>query len=223
MKVNIKLTNIEIKIEGRGMSYNFKKLNSKVLSFDPIKDIERVRFNHYIMRKENKNRLTKELEDGKFKMSIRTVMKDLDFSKGKVERMIREFEKLGIIKTIVKGNVTGGYSVYEYITQGKCGTDDRTDFEIGNEKEKCNNKIIEKCNNINTCNDTFDKINLHSFETDGETGNKTDCGNSKIDNININLNNNICENVIDYLNKITKKKFRKDTPKTRKLINTRLK
>ena len=40
------------------MNYNFKMLNSKVLTFDPIKDIEKIRFNHYIMRKENKNRLS---------------------------------------------------------------------------------------------------------------------------------------------------------------------
>lgn len=33
----------------------------------------------------------------------------------------------------------------------------------------------------------------------------------------------MCDNVIDYLNKTTKKNFRKNTPKTRKLINTRLK
>ena len=39
----------------------------------------------------------------------------------------------------------------------------------------------------------------------------------------LNINNNICDNVIDYLNKTTKKNFRKNTPKTRKLINTRLK
>lgn len=75
------------------MIYNFKKLNSKVLSFDPIKDIDKIKFNHYIMRKENKNRLTGELENGKFKMTIRTVMEDLNFSKGKSERMINEFEK----------------------------------------------------------------------------------------------------------------------------------
>ena len=84
------------------MIYNFKKLNSKVLSFDPIKDIDKIRFNHYIMRKENKNRLTGELENGKFKMTIRTVMEDLNFSKGKSERMINEFEKMGIIKSVLK-------------------------------------------------------------------------------------------------------------------------
>ena len=79
------------------MIYNFKKLNSKVLSFDPIKDIDKIKFNHYIMIKENKNRLTGELENGKFKMTIRTVMEDLNFSKGKSERMINEFEKMGIL------------------------------------------------------------------------------------------------------------------------------
>ena len=76
--------------------------SSKVLSFNPIKDIDKIRFNHYITRKKNKNRLTGELENGKFKMTIRTVMEDLNFSKGKSERMINEFEKMGIIKSVLK-------------------------------------------------------------------------------------------------------------------------
>ena len=125
------------------MIYNFKKLNSKVLSFDPIKDIDKIKFNHYIMRKENKNRLTGELENGKFKMTIRTVMEDLNFSKGKSERMINEFEKMGIIKSVFKGNRTSGYSIYEYITESKCGADDGTGFENGSENDNCANKIID--------------------------------------------------------------------------------
>ena len=207
------------------MIYNFKKLNSKVLSFDPIKDIDKIRFNHYIMRKENKNRLTGELENGKFKMTIRTVMEDLNFSKGKSERMINEFEKMGIIKSVFKGNRTSGYSIYEYITESKCGADDGTGFENGSGKNNCENKIMDKCDDMNTCNNNFYKESLHSFGTGDDIGNGTDSGTSKIDNINIylNINNNICDNVIDYLNKATKKNFRKNTPKTRKLINTRLK
>ena len=60
------------------MNYNFKKLNTKVLSFDPVDDIDKIIFNHYIMRKENKNRITKKLEDGQFKIyGIMTLEVDL--------------------------------------------------------------------------------------------------------------------------------------------------
>ena len=60
------------------MNYNFKKLNTKVLSFDPVDDIDKIIFNHYIMRNENKNRLTKELENCQFKMTITIIlMKDI--------------------------------------------------------------------------------------------------------------------------------------------------
>lgn len=205
------------------MIYNFKKLNSKVLSFDPINDIEKIRFNHYIMRKENKNRLTGELENGKFKMTIGTVMKDLNLSKSKAERMIRDFEKMGIIKAVVKGNVARGYSIYEYVTERKDVKGHDEDFKKDNGKENCVNKIIHKCEYMNICDNNFNKVDLNDFEKEYENDNKKEFMNSKIDDLNISLNNNVCDKVIDYLNKTTKKNFRKNTPKTRKLINTRLK
>jgi len=205
------------------MSYNFKKLNSKVLSFDPIKDIEKIRFNHYIMRKENKNRLTGEFENGKFKMTIGTVMQDLNLSKSKSERMIKEFEKLGIIKAVVKGNVSRGYSIYEYVTETKGMKDNDMDFKNDDKNENCVNEFIGKPDDINIYNNNFNEVDLNDFKNGHENDNKIDNMNSKTDNININLNNNICDNVIDYLNKKTKKNFRKNTPKTKKLINTRLK
>ena len=90
------------------MNYNFKMLNSKVLTFDPIKDIEKIRFNHYIMRKENKNRLIRELKLGQFKMTIKTVMEDLNLSKNKDERIIKEFENINILRCIERGNLSKG-------------------------------------------------------------------------------------------------------------------
>ncbi|MBQ9013966.1 MAG: conserved phage C-terminal domain-containing protein [Bacilli bacterium] len=178
------------------------------------------------MRKENKNRLTKELDNGKFKMTIGNVMEDLNLSKSKAERMIRYFEDMGIIKAVVKGNLTKGYSIYEYVTESSYKIHDEKDFEKCfeniNDNENIDNKDIEKCDDINTIGDNFNEVNLDNFEKDFEKYNEKDFMNSKIDNTNIYLNN-IYTNVVDYLNMTTKKRFRKDTPKTRKLIKTRLK
>ncbi|MBQ9013165.1 MAG: conserved phage C-terminal domain-containing protein, partial [Bacilli bacterium] len=214
------------------MNYNFKKLNTKVLSFDPVNDIEKILFNHYIMRLENKNRLTKKLEDGQFKMTIRSVSSDLNFSRGKVERLIKYFEELEIIRVVFKGNSSSRYSIYEYVTQDK---NDNNKFknlsetvietldESVNETVICKYKKSSKPNEINGCTYNFDKGNLDDFETVVETVSETDDKNSKIDNINIYLNNNIYNSVIDYLNKKAKKRFKSNTPKTKRLINTRLK
>ena len=214
------------------MNYNFKKLNTKVLSFDPVNDIEKILFNHYIMRLENKNRLTKKLEDGQFKMTIRSVSSDLNFSRGKVERLIKYFEELEIIRVVFKGNSSSRYSIYEYVTQDK---NDNNKFknlsetvietldESVNETVICKYKKLSKPNEINGCTYNFDKGNLDDFETVVETVSETDDKNSKIDNINIYLNNNIYNSVIDYLNKKAKKRFKSNTPKTKRLINTRLK
>ena len=214
------------------MSYNFKKLNTKVLSFDPVDDIDKIIFNHYIMRKENKNRITKKLEDGQFKMTIRSVSSDLNFSRGKVERLIKCFEELDIIRVVFKGNSSSKYSIYEYVTQDK---NDDNKFknlsetvikivdESVNETVICKNEKLSKPNNINDCNYNFNERHLDKFETVDETIGETDNKNSKIDNINIYLNNNIYNSVIDYLNKKAKKRFKSNTPKTKRLINTRLK
>ena len=127
------------------MSYNFKMLNSKVLQFDDIKDINKIRFNHYIMRKENKNRLTKELPPGQFKMTIKTTMEDLNLSKNIVERLIKEFERLDIIRCINKGNLAKGYSIYEYIslcTMKDYMTEVETGYDTGDTNKNTADKIL---------------------------------------------------------------------------------
>ena len=214
------------------MNYNFKKLNTKVLSFDPVNDIEKILFNHYIMRLENKNRLTKKLEDGQFKMTIRSVSSDLNFSRGKVERLIKCFEELDIIRVVFKGNSSSKYSIYEYVTQDKNDdnkfrnlgeTVSRTVDESVNETAIRNDKKLSKSGKINGCRNDFNEGYLGNFETLDETISETENKNSKIDSINIYLNNNIYNSVIDYLNKTAKKRFKPNTPKTKRLINTRLK
>ena len=205
------------------MNYNFKKLNTKVLSFDPVNEVDKIIFNHYIMRKENKNRLTKELENGQFKMTVRTVMKDLNFSQGKSQRIIKEFEDLGIIKVVFRGDFKSDYSIYEYITEQKDGTGDDTGFGTGSDTPKTVNNNTKKCDDINTSSNNSSEGNLPSFDTVSGTGEDTGSDTSKIDNINIYLNNNIYNSVIDYLNKTAKKRFKPNTPKTKRLINTRLK
>ena len=172
------------------MSYNFKMLNSKVLQFDDIKDINKIRFNHYIMRKENKNRLTKELPPGQFKMTIKTAMEDLNLSKNIVERLIKVFEKLVIIKCINKGNLAKGYSIYEYISL-RTMKDYMTEVDTGYETGDTNKTTSYKSSNSNGCSYMYEDKYISKNGTVSGTVNKKGHKNSKINNKNIYLNKNI--------------------------------
>lgn len=204
------------------MNYNFKMLNSKVLIFDPIKDIEKIRFNHYIMRKENKNRLSGELKFGQFKMTIKTVMEDLNLSKSKAERMIKEFENLNIIRCINKGNVSKGYSIYEYVTSNNIKHNKKS-FMTDNVKEDISHNDIGNFSYINKFDNFYKSENEDNFMIDNDKECMKENMNSKINNLNKNLNKNkLYENIITYLNEVTKKNFRKNSNKTIRLINARL-
>ncbi len=55
------------------MSNSFYQLNSAVLYFNEKRDVNRIRFNHYVMRKENIQRLKGTLPRGQFMMTVRKV------------------------------------------------------------------------------------------------------------------------------------------------------
>ena len=100
----------------------FYQLNAEVLKFRVDKDAEKILFNHYIMQKENLQRLSDELPRGYFKLSSRSVADDLAISTMKANRLIKEFEELGIIKPIFKSKSKKEPSVYCYVSVLNFGT-----------------------------------------------------------------------------------------------------
>ena len=86
------------------MEYNFYPMNNKVLVLDPYneKDIDYIRFNHYVMRKENLQRKKEELDRGLFKFSYATTIDDLKIGRSKLQRIVKWFEDNGIIECIEK-------------------------------------------------------------------------------------------------------------------------
>ncbi|MBY2478948.1 conserved phage C-terminal domain-containing protein [Clostridioides difficile] len=98
------------------MSNGFYKLNSVVLGFDIKNDINKIRFNHYIMRKENIQRLQGTLPMGQFYMTVRRTATDLHLSISTISRLVREFLDLGIIKLVSKGVKGKSHSIYSYIS-----------------------------------------------------------------------------------------------------------
>ncbi|MCC0686615.1 MULTISPECIES: conserved phage C-terminal domain-containing protein [unclassified Clostridioides] len=97
------------------MNNGFYKLNSVVLGFDIRNDINKIRFNHYIMRKENVQRLQGTLPRGQFYMTVRRTSTDLQLSISTISRLVKEFLDLGIIRLVSKG-VKGNRSVYSYVS-----------------------------------------------------------------------------------------------------------
>lgn len=96
------------------MSHEFYKMNRKVLNFDLEKDLQKIIFNHYIMRKDNLNSMNGDLPKGQFFLTVRTVAKDLDMSIGSVHRMIKNFEEMQILQLIQNGKHSKTPSIYQY-------------------------------------------------------------------------------------------------------------
>lgn len=197
----------------------YSKLNIRVLRFNPIKDIDKIIFNHYIMRRVNANNIYKKLESGHFTFTISGAVSELGFSKGKVQRLIKNFEELGIINRVVKGNKTNKCSVYEYITDFKCDTKINTKKTT---KDNTNIKLDEELY-ISDFKD-FEDVNFRDY-LDIDTNNDIKCvtkeGNLEKDNINKKINN-IYVDVVNYLNEKCKKNFKPTTNKTKSLINARI-
>ena len=91
------------------------RVDARMIEFDFIKDKHKVMFGHYIVRKVYCQRGTNDLELGHFELSIRTVADDLGISKTKAQRLIKEFEELGIIKPISKSKSGHQLSIYCYV------------------------------------------------------------------------------------------------------------
>lgn len=98
------------------MNNGFYKLNSVVLGFDIANDINKIRFNHYIMRKENIQRLQGTLPRGQFYMTVRRTATDLQLSISTISRLVREFSDLGVIRLVSKGAKGKMHSIYSYIS-----------------------------------------------------------------------------------------------------------
>ena len=100
------------------MGSNFYQTNNKILALDPAnaKDIDYIRFNHYISRKENLQRTKEELDRGLFKFSYISAINDLKISRRKLQRIVKWFEDNRIIECIEKSKARDSASVYAYTT-----------------------------------------------------------------------------------------------------------
>lgn len=121
---------------------SYYKLNNKVLEFDVNKDIDLIRFNHYLMQKENLQRLKSELGKGELYLSTRNISKDLNISLSKAQRVIKKFIELEIIKPISLSKSSTQASVYFYLSISETVND--TVFDADDETVKPSKMNIYK-------------------------------------------------------------------------------
>ena len=145
------------------VNQGFYKLNNKILKFNISKNKEEILFNHYIMQKENIQRIKNELPKGQFYLTIRTVCNDLEVTYGKARHLINTFEKLDIITLVKAGGKNRTPSIYLYNSFINNDTDYNTfEKEILKRNIKNNNisKDIYVSNNIDTIKERWNSLNI---------------------------------------------------------------
>ena len=149
------------------INQGFYKLNNKILKFNISKNKEEILFNHYIMQKENIQRIKNELPKGQFYLTIRTVCNDLEVTYGKARSLINTFEKLKIITLIRKGGKDKTPSIYLYNSFINNDTVNNTDYNTSKKDDikrniKNNNisKDIYVSNDIDTTKERWNSLNI---------------------------------------------------------------
>lgn len=111
-----------------GTISNFYKINNEILKNNPLKglsddfkkemfknkDILDIHFNHWIMARENAQRLSGTLEKGLFKISASVVEREFNISLIKSKRLIKSFVDKGIITPVKLSKCKGEFSIYAY-------------------------------------------------------------------------------------------------------------
>jgi len=124
----------------KGGKMGFYPINTEVLKFDVNKDVEEIRFNHYIVQKENYQRLKNTLIKGQFYLAINSVKDDLNISYAKAQRLIQKFVKLGIIINVFKpGQGSTELSIYKYNSCLKSDNDNDSENDNESDNDKASN------------------------------------------------------------------------------------
>ncbi|MCC0647941.1 conserved phage C-terminal domain-containing protein [Clostridioides sp. ZZV15-6598] len=137
------------------MNNGFYQLNSAVLYFNERSDVNKIRFNHYIMRKENIQRLRGTLPRGQFMMTVRKAASDLDLSISTISRLVNEFIDLGILRLISRGVKGNCCSVYSYTCS------ENSDTGVIKKRRSFFEDILE---NINETNNSSQKVSKHEYK-----------------------------------------------------------
>lgn len=110
----------------------YYKLSNKALTFDINKEVDLIRFNHYLMQKENLQRLKGNLTKGCLELSSKIISDDMKIDINKAKRLVKKFLELGIIKAISVSKKKGVASVYSYCTFASKGEPNHEPKKVSN-------------------------------------------------------------------------------------------
>ncbi|WML35668.1 hypothetical protein [Clostridium sp. OS1-26] len=144
------------------MAEGFYQTNNEVLKFDLDKGLDKIRFNHYITKKENFQRLKCDLPRGQFYMTINQVSRDLNVTFAKAQRLIKEFEDKSIIKLIFQYEKWEKKpSIWEYLSAVK--SDNQSDSKSDSQND---NQEYSEINDLNGIGD-----NQNDSQNDNQSDN----------------------------------------------------
>ncbi len=119
------------------MNIPYHRIDSRILEYD-IGSVE-FKFGMWITKKEFGQRLNhnKPLPKGQFFMSVRIVAKDIEITEKIARRLIKQFTKLDIIRTVSSSKNPKQGSIYEYLVQIEKGTvEDTVKAQLGHSKSE---------------------------------------------------------------------------------------
>jgi len=155
---------------------NFYMTNNEVLKLDPIKDVNKILFNHYICRKENLERINRNIPKGQFYLALSTAAKDLNLTREKIRTMVKCFIKLEIITCVYKPTLGSKEpSIYCYNSvYFSCGSTHEGTHDIAHEgtHENAHDKVSNAngSETINTHENTHE--NTHDLSRENNTSKK---------------------------------------------------
>lgn len=154
------------------VSQGYYQTNNEVLKFDINKDLDKIRFNHYISAKENIQRIKGDLPRGQFYMAISTVAEDLNIKEGKARGLIEKFRKLKIITNVyTPPRGCKNPSIWRYNSVTVANNDDSVD--IRNEHDNDNHSKINASQGFDNSDISNDAHNQISKSKKENMNNKT--------------------------------------------------
>ena len=162
------------------MGSNFYQINNQILKLDPYndKDLDYIKFNSYLMRKENIQRVEGGLDRGLLKLSYTTIIEDTGMKRWKVQSLMKWFEDNKIIECIKKSSKKSNESIYAYTSvfyeniDEKNHTDFHTNYHTNNHTDFHTN-LFSNFNGLKVVDHTNNHTDNHTnYHTKNHTSKK---------------------------------------------------
>ena len=148
------------------MSEGFYMMNNNILKLDEVKEVLELQVSLYIMKKENIQRCSDDLEKGLFKLSYSELESKFRVSRRKLHEVIKKLTRLEIIKPVSVSKKRGESSIYSYETVYNLSKKTRTDSRTDTRTDK-----VSDCNDSKPLDRTDTRTNLRTYKKENKKEN----------------------------------------------------